>query len=89
MRTALLALLALGSVAAIDATSSAEARDYPFCIKGREYDQALGDCSFTTYQQCLATASGRYAYCDTNPYYNFAVEPQPRRHSQRARRYQD
>jgi hypothetical protein len=89
MRTALLALLALGSVAAIDATSSAEARDYPFCIKGREYDQALGDCSFTTYQQCLATASGRYAYCDTNPYYNFAAEPQPRRHSQRARRYQD
>jgi hypothetical protein len=89
MRKAFFALLALSSVAAIDATSSAEARDYPFCIKGREYDQVLGDCSFTTYQQCQATASGRYAYCDTNPYYNYAVEPQPRRHSQRARRYRD
>ena len=33
-------------------------RDYPFCIKGDSYDSPLGDCSFDTYQQCLATASG-------------------------------
>jgi hypothetical protein len=89
MRTELLALLALGSVAAIDATNSVEARDYPFCIKGRDYDQALGDCSFMTYQQCMASASGRYAYCDSNPFYSYATEPQPRQRGQRARRYQD
>ncbi|MBB5046350.1 hypothetical protein HNR60_001095 [Rhodopseudomonas rhenobacensis] len=81
MRAALLALLALGAVSAID-TTPAEARDYPFCIKGKDYAQVLGDCSFSTYQQCQATASGRYAYCDTNPYYSFGAveqEPQPRR----------
>lgn len=88
MRTALLALLAIGSVAATDAMNSAEARDYPFCIKGRDYDQVLGDCSFQTYEQCLATASGRYAFCDVNPYYSYA-EPQTRRHGRRAHAYRD
>ncbi|ABD87982.1 DUF3551 domain-containing protein [Rhodopseudomonas palustris] len=83
MRAALWALLALGAVSAID-TTPAEARDYPFCIKGYDYDQVLGDCSFMTYQQCQATASGRYAYCDTNPYFQATLEPQPRtRHSRR------
>jgi hypothetical protein len=47
----------------------AQARDYPFCIKGDEYDSAVGDCSFDTYEQCKATASGRLAYCDANPFY--------------------
>lgn len=88
MRTALLALLALGSVVAIDATSSAQAREYPFCIKGRDYDQAHGDCSFMTYAQCQASASGRYAYCDANPFYNYADAPQPRPRK-RVRRYVD
>jgi hypothetical protein len=27
------------------------------------------DCSFTSIQQCKATASGRAAQCDPNPYY--------------------
>ena len=68
MRAALLALMAIGTVAMIDATP-AEARDYPFCIKGAEYLSANGDCSFDTYAQCQATASGRLAYCDANPFY--------------------
>jgi len=51
------------------ASSTAQARDYPFCIKGDEYDSAVGDCSFDTYEQCKATASGRLAYCDANPFY--------------------
>jgi len=83
MRAALAALLALGAVSAIDPTP-AEARDYPFCIKGRDYDQALGDCSFMTYAQCQATASGRFAYCDPNPYYQGNGRPEPRsRHNRR------
>lgn len=90
MRRAILALVALGAVAAIDATSSAQARDYPFCIKGRDYLSPLGDCSFTTYEQCLATASGRYAYCDANPFYNTAEQqPQPRRSGKKPRRTYD
>lgn len=89
MRTAFLALLALGTVTAIDAMEAAQARDYPFCIKGREYDQVNGDCSFTTYQQCLATASGRYAYCDANPFYNDGADASPRPRRKHARRSVD
>ncbi|MBS0530004.1 MAG: DUF3551 domain-containing protein [Proteobacteria bacterium] len=61
----------IGAVVAfgVVAPSAAVARDYPYCIKGDYYMSAIGDCSFDTYQQCLATASGRLAYCDVNPFY--------------------
>ncbi len=51
------------------ASSAARAGNYPYCIKGDYYVSPAGDCSFDTYQQCLATASGRRAYCDVNPFY--------------------
>lgn len=57
------------------APSAAQARDYPYCIKGEYYVSGTGDCSFDTYQQCLATASGRRAYCDVNPFYHFQDGP--------------
>lgn len=81
MRTLLFALMAFGTMAAMDTTPAA-ARDYPYCIKGADY-MGLGDCSFDSYQQCMATASGRYAYCSENPFYaGYAQrsEPAPRRH---------
>jgi hypothetical protein len=53
------------------APSAAQAWDYPFCIKGDYYQSSVGDCSFDTYEQCRATASGRRAYCDVNPFYRF------------------
>lgn len=74
MRAALLALMAIGTVSMID-TTPAEARDYPFCIKGAEYLALNGDCSFDTYEQCQATASGRHAYCDVNPFYRYHQMP--------------
>lgn len=43
------------------------ARDYPYCIQGTDFGGAAGDCGFTSYQQCQATASGRTAYCGENP----------------------
>jgi len=76
MRNLFLAAVALGAVASIDMTPSPVlARDYPFCIKGDFYESPIGDCSFDTYQQCLATASGRRAYCDANPYYVYPNRP--------------
>ena len=70
MRNLLLAAAALGALASAGMTPSpVQARDYPFCIKGADYDSSLGDCSFDSYQQCLATASGRRAYCDANPFF--------------------
>ena len=81
MRTLLFALMALGTLTAIDTTPAA-ARDYPFCILGKDY-AGLGDCSFDSYQQCMATASGRFAYCERNPFFSgYAAErpSKPRRH---------
>jgi hypothetical protein len=31
-----------------------------------------GDCHFSSYAQCMATASGTYSYCRINPKYYFA-----------------
>jgi hypothetical protein len=70
------AAIAAGALASTGILSApAQARDYPFCIKFKSYAGPRGDCSFDTYQQCLATASGRLAWCDTNPYF---VYPEPR-----------
>ena len=69
MRDAVWALMALIAACAINAAPAA-ARDYPYCIKGCDYGSGLGDCSFATYQQCQASASGRLAYCAANPYFS-------------------
>ena len=65
---------------------SAQARDYPFCIKGDNYESSVGDCSFDTYQQCLDTASGRYAYCDRNPFFAYSRAPNVANPTKRSRR---
>jgi hypothetical protein len=82
MRVLLLAAAAVGAMVTISTMStSAEARDYPFCMKGEHYLGGLGDCSFETYQQCQASASGRRAYCDANPYFGYSDRSsRPRRH---------
>jgi len=80
MRKIVLASLAVGAVAAVGlAPEAALARDYPFCMKGEEYLSPVGDCSFDTYEQCKATASGLRAYCDVNPFYAEPQRAYPRR----------
>jgi hypothetical protein len=76
--------LMVGCAASTTGALPAAARDYPFCIKGCDFGGGLGDCSFSTYQQCQATASGRDAYCDANPYFNAKTELQSDR-SQKSR----
>ncbi|WP_375311249.1 DUF3551 domain-containing protein [Bradyrhizobium sp. A5] len=57
---------------------------YPVCM--HVYSGASGgggewyDCSFTSLPQCRATATGRAATCDLNPYYPVYV---PRPHGRR------
>jgi hypothetical protein len=75
MRRAIWALVGVAVFAAIDAAAAA---GMPFCIKGCDFGGGTGDCSFSSYQQCLATASGRDATCATNPYFNGNAEMQPR-----------
>ena len=54
------------------------ARDYRYCIQGDDFAGAAGDCSFASYQQCQATASGRTAYCRANPSFPNVVPNQTR-----------
>jgi hypothetical protein len=86
MRKAILALLALGTACAIDA-APAVAGGMPFCIKGCDFAAGVGDCSFSSYQQCLATASGRDATCAANPYFNANAEMLPDRSRVSKRKY--
>jgi len=48
--------------------SPASANDYPYCIHGDDYASGAGECIFTTRAQCMATVSGRTAYCTENRY---------------------
>ena len=82
-----LAAIAVNAVASTGMMSApAQARDYPFCINGDPYDGAIRYCSFDTYKQCLATASGLKAYCEANPFFAYPEKPRidyprkPRRH---------
>ena len=69
---AVLAVTLLGSI------SPAAAQDRiqdQFCLQGREWGYP-GNCRFSSYAQCMATASGTDAYCGINPQY--ALAPQRR-----------
>ena len=68
MRKLALALAAaspLFTMAAVVSTP-ASALDYPYCLQGRQTGYP-GECSYSSYQQCRASASGRDAVCGINP----------------------
>ena len=44
-----------------------------YCLQGVIWGYP-GNCQFSTYNQCMATASGTVAYCDVNPQYYFAEQ---------------
>lgn len=66
LRNLLLAGAALAAMPMIDAPA-AQARDYPFCLVGRDF-AGFGECLYDSYAQCQASASGREAQCAANPY---------------------
>jgi Protein of unknown function (DUF3551) len=98
---ALLALMAIGTVSAIE-MAPAEAHDYgygygypaahdygyAFCLRTR---WGGDDCRYSSYQQCQWTASGLGADCFANPALAYAEpvidEPAPRRHHRHHRDY--
>ena len=61
------ALIVLGSAS----SAPAEAIQDRFCLQGRQWGYP-GNCQFSTYRQCIATASGTNSYCGLNPMYAFA-----------------
>ena len=75
MGKAILMALALAGIGAVG--PAVAAGGLPYCIKGCDFGGGAGDCSFSSYQQCQATASGRDATCAANPYFNARAEMQP------------
>ena len=73
MRNAMLAMMALlaAGAATVAGSGPAAAYDYPWCAQGRGVG-VPGDCSYQTYAQCMASASGRALYCNVNPRAAFA-----------------
>jgi len=79
MRKLTLALMALtaASAATLATSAPAAASDYLWCVVGRDMGYP-GDCSYSTYAQCQASASGRYAYCNVNPRVAYGQQQLPR-----------
>ena len=75
MRNASLAIAALlaAGAATLAVPTPAAAVDYPWCVQGRGIG-IPGDCSYTSYGQCMASASGRGLYCNVNPRAAFGRE---------------
>jgi hypothetical protein len=90
MRYAMLGLLGLMSAGAVMTTSAtpAAAFDFPYCLQGRDWG-IPGECSYSSYEACEASASGRGLYCNVNPRVAFLPPPsaEPRRHH--GRRYRE
>ncbi|MGY4628285.1 DUF3551 domain-containing protein [Bradyrhizobium sp. USDA 4486] len=87
MRKTQLALLTLGAtvLAGFVTAAPAAARDYPWCAQGGEYDYP-GECAYSSYEQCLASVSGRLLYCDRNPRFAYGQQPLPQPRLQRRMR---
>jgi len=68
MRKTLLAIITVlaAGTASVVGSAPAAAYDYPYCLQGRGIG-IPGDCSYTSYAQCMASASGRALTCNINP----------------------
>ena len=52
--------------------------NYPICLQSYGLGGSYNiDCSYTSMEQCQATASGLSATCNANPYYANARVPAP------------
>lgn len=70
MRNIVVAVLVASGFALIGAQPArAYGVRHAFCIQGGEEYAGLSTCTFDTYEQCLASASGRSLSCIANPYF--------------------
>lgn len=89
MRSVIFAVVAFGAlISSLPTPAEAQQGGYPFCIIGRDYASPTGDCSYPTYGSCMAAASGRYAYCNANPFFR-GEQPAQRRPARRQHRNYD
>jgi hypothetical protein len=71
-------IFALGAIVTVAMPGEASARDYPYCLQGRQWGYP-GNCQFSTYEQCKATASGTLSSCGINPMTAYGMQQEPRR----------
>lgn len=78
MRKTVFALMTMfvAGFASVAGSAPAAAYDYPYCLQGRGVG-IPGECAYQTYEQCMASASGRGLTCNINP--RVAFGPLPRR----------
>ena len=70
MRIPALMIFAIGMVwAAAPVRAQTYDPHYPVCMHVVGVGSSYYDCSFTSLAQCAASASGRSARCDANPFY--------------------
>jgi hypothetical protein len=69
-------LSVLGAILFSASASAQVSTQYPFCIQGSEYP-GWNYCTFSSYPQCQATASGTDNECLANPWYNAAADAAP------------
>jgi Protein of unknown function (DUF3551) len=62
MRTILFVIAALAASTVLS-IGAAQAQNYPYCLK---MGPGPGNCMYTTYAQCQASASGTGYYCQPN-----------------------
>ena len=67
---AVVALTAAGSLS--PATAQGRIQDQ-YCLQGRSWGYP-GNCQFSSYRQCMATANGTDAYCGINPLYAYGEQ---------------
>lgn|SRR6185437_8619598 len=81
MRRIILAVMAVAAagVTSVATSAPAAAQADSWCVQGRD-EGIPGDCSYSSYAQCMASASGRNAYCNVNPRVAFGrpLPPGPR-----------
>lgn len=85
MRGSILALLALGLVAATPASAQKYDSTSPVCKTNYRWGGEDTDCGYTSLEQCRATASGVGAMCFNNPYYAGAAADRSRSPARRPR----
>jgi hypothetical protein len=70
---AVLAIISALATAGSIWPAPAQARQDQYCLQGRAWGYP-GNCQFSSYAQCMASASGTDAYCGINPQYG-SVRP--------------
>jgi hypothetical protein len=86
MRNIVVAAWAAGALVLFGALpAQAVGTRHAFCLQGYEYP-GLSYCTFDTYAQCQATASGRNLACIANPYFA-GVSDDPYAYPNRGRQF--